>query len=260
MMSPSGSDGLNGTAILTCRGVTKSFGGVHALSTVDLSVGRGEIVGLAGSNGAGKTTLLNTIGGQLRLDSGEIVFDGEHIDHLAAHQTCRRGIARTFQGVRVFSTLTSLQNVALAAVYGDGGSRISFGSRHLSVALDALSRFSLEERAQEVAGALSVYEQKRLMLACAMVKEPRLLMLDEPVGGLSVEEGAEMVRLCRNIGESGGSVLVVEHIMSFLTAVADRVVVLHEGKNLAEGTPAEITVDPRVRSAWLGETDPEVVQ
>jgi branched-chain amino acid transport system ATP-binding protein len=237
--------------------VSKSFGGVVALNAVDLSVARGEIVGLAGANGAGKTTLLNAIGGQIRIDSGDIAFEGEPINRLSAHTTRHRGIARTFQVTRVFSTATVLQNAALSATYAEPsrGPHWSFGARRLEMAMDALRRFSLEHRANEPAGRLSVYEKKRLMLACATVRAPRLLLLDEPVGGLSPEESAEMVEVCRDFRDGGGAVVVVEHVMSFLAAVADRVVILHEGANLSEGTPDQISRDPRVRAAWLGEDE-----
>ncbi len=243
--------------LLTCRSVTKSFGGVVALNAVNLSVARGEIVGLAGANGAGKTTLLNAIAGQIRIDSGEIAFDGESINRLSAHTTCHRGIARTFQVTRVFSTATVLQNAALSATYAEPkrGPHWAFGSRRLEIAMDALRRFSLEHRAYELAGLLSVYEKKRLMLACATVRAPRLLLLDEPVGGLSPEESTEMVKVCRDVRERGGAVVVVDHVMSFLAAVADRVIILHEGANLSEGTPDQISRDPRVRTAWLGEDE-----
>ena len=123
------------------------------------------------------------------------------------------------------------------------------------MAMDALRRFSLEHRANEPAGRLSVYEKKRLMLACATVRAPRLLLLDEPVGGLSPEESAEMVEVCRDFRDGGGAVVVVEHVMSFLAAIADRVVILHEGANLSEGTPDQISRDPGVRAAWLGEDE-----
>ncbi|MEI7902775.1 MAG: ATP-binding cassette domain-containing protein, partial [bacterium] len=197
----------------------------------------------------------------IRIDSGEIVFDGEPINRLSAHATCHRGIARTFQVTRVFSTATVLQNAALSATYAEPskGPHWSFGSRRLELAMGALRRFSLEHRAYELAGRLSVYEKKRLMLACATVRAPRLLLLDEPVGGLSPEESAEMVKVCLGVREGGGAVVVVEHVMSFLAAVADRVIILHEGANLSEGTPDQISRDPRVRAAWLGETETAMV-
>lgn len=242
--------------LLECRGVHKAFGGVHALDGVDFSISRDEIVGLAGANGAGKSTLLNAIGGQLRIDGGTISLSGTPIERSGAHKVCHLGVARTFQDTRVYSSLTVLENVALAVAYAETSrvGRWLFGQKRLATAMRQLGRVALDSRAHQISGRLSVFEKKRLMLACALASHPRLLLLDEPAGGLSPEEVMETVELCRSVKREGTAIVVVEHIMSFLSALADRVVILHEGKTLFEGSPAQVSHEPRVRAAWLGET------
>ncbi len=241
--------------LLDCRGVHKDYGGVRALDGVHFSVSRDEIVGLAGANGAGKSTLLNAIGGQIRVDGGSISLSGTPIERVGAHKVCHLGVARTFQDTRVYPSATVLENVALAVAYAEGSraGRWLFGSRRLTTAMQQLRRLALDSRAQQLAGRLSVYEKKRLMLACALASRPRLLLLDEPAGGLSPEEVLETVEVCRSVRREGTAIVVVEHIMSFLSALADRVVILHEGKTLFEGSPAQVSHEPRVRAAWLGE-------
>ncbi|MCL5736818.1 MAG: ATP-binding cassette domain-containing protein [Actinobacteria bacterium] len=240
---------------MECRQLRRAFGGVQALDGVDFSISRDEIVGLAGANGAGKSTLLNAIGGQLRIDGGTIKLSGAAIERFGAHKVCQLGVGRTFQDARVYSSLTVLENVALAVAYAETSrlGRWVFGQRRLGLAMQQLRRVALDDRAQQVSGRLSVYEKKRLMLACALASRPSLLLLDEPAGGLSPEEVQATVALCQSVKREGTAIVVVEHIMSFLSALADRVVILHEGKVLFEGSPAQVSHEPIVRAAWLGE-------
>jgi ABC-type branched-subunit amino acid transport system ATPase component len=244
--------------ILDCVGLEKRWGGVTALGGVDFAVSRGEILGLAGANGAGKSTLLNTIGGQLSPDAGRIEFNGRRLERVPPQARRRLGIGRTFQSIRIFAGKSVLHNVALAAQYGRSSRwfpPVRFTRAALAAGRDALELLGLEgvERAQ--AGELGVYEQKRLMLAMAIVPHPELLLLDEPAGGLSPKEVDETVALVRLLREGGTTIVLVDHVMSFLVQAAERMVVLHEGRVLAEGLPDAVMRDPRVRETWLGQSE-----
>ncbi len=241
-------------SLLRCYGVRKAWGGVHALNGIDLAVAPNEVLALAGANGAGKTTLLNAVGGQIVLDEGGVELLDRRVETLTPVVRRRLGIARTFQAIRVFTQMTTLENVALAAAYGLQRilPPLRLGQAALATARAALSLVRLDESQQTVAGELGVYEQKRLMLAMAIVPQPRLLLLDEPAAGLSPKEIDETVGILRTIGDLGTTLIVVDHVMSFLREVADRMVVLHEGEVLAQGTPGEMMRDQRVRERWLG--------
>jgi branched-chain amino acid transport system ATP-binding protein len=243
------------TRILDCRGLKKTWGGVTALAEVDFAVSAGEILGLAGANGAGKSTLLNTIGGQISANAGRIEFKGLRLDNLPPQARRRLGIGRTFQTIRVFAGKTVLHNAALAAQYG-GSNRwfppLRFSGVSLAAAREALELLGLEGLERTPAGELGVYAQKRLMLAMAVVPAPELLLLDEPAGGLSPKEVDETVALLRLLRDRGTTVVVVDHVMSFLVQVAERMVVLHDGHVLCEGQPDEVMRDERVRETWLG--------
>jgi branched-chain amino acid transport system ATP-binding protein len=240
-------------ATLDCRQLEKAWGGVRALDRVDLEVSRREIVGLAGPNGAGKTTLLNAIAGQISLDSGRIEVEGRAIETLNPVTRRRLGVGRTFQAVRVFTRKSVLENVALAGEYGSRRfPPFRFKESTLADARETLAFLGLERTMRSNAGELSVYEQKRLMLAMALLPPPLLLLLDEPAGGLSPEEVAEMVGVLKAIRDRGTTVIVVDHVMSFLTEIVDRLVVLNEGQVLVGGLPSDVVRDTRVREIWLG--------
>jgi branched-chain amino acid transport system ATP-binding protein len=240
-------------AVLDCDGLSKAWGGVRALDGVNLEVAPGEIVGLAGPNGAGKTTLLNAIAGQIRLDSGRITVEGRAIEKLSPVARRRLGIGRTFQAVRVFTRKSVFDNAALASEYGRRRlPPVRFRDATLTEARETLMFLGLDGTMTRLAGQLSVYQQKRLMLAMAMLPPPQLLLLDEPAGGLSPEEVEEMIGVLKAIRDRGTTVIVVDHVMSFLKEVVDRLVVLHEGQVLVAGLPGDVVADARVREIWLG--------
>ena len=247
--------------MLECHNLRKSWGGIHALAGISLSVGNSEILGLAGANGAGKTTLLNAVGGQTKLDEGEVTFKGRRINRLSPMAIRRLGLGRTFQKTRVISSRSVQENVALAAEYGVATRKLPpmrISRSSLACAADAIALVGLSGMERVTADELGVFAEKKLMLAMALVPEPELLLLDEPAGGLSPSEVDEMAALVLGLKGRGVSIVLVDHVMSFITSLADRMVVLHEGQVLAEGTAEEVVHDTRVRDTWLG--DPQLAE
>ncbi len=242
----------SGVPILEVRGLTKRFGGLAAVSEVDLTIRKGEILGVIGPNGAGKTTFVNCITGLDKPTAGQIRFLGRDITKLPAYAIGRLGIARTFQVVKPLRSLTVRDNVATGAMFGAGGHRRTAGQARRR-AEEVLARVGLEHRSDHVASDLTIPDLKRLELAKALAMDPELLFLDEVMAGLNPTEVERAMELLRQINRDGVTLFVIEHVMKAIMGISDRLVVLHYGKKIAEGPPREIVESPAVIEAYLGE-------
>jgi len=238
-------------ALIEGRGIRKHFGGVQALEAVDFSVEAGSIVGLIGPNGAGKTTLFNILAGTFAPSAGHVLFAGETITGLPAVQICRRGIARTFQVTRPFGEMTCLENVAVGVINRHPGCP---RSRWEPLAAAQLAAVGLGEYGHLPAKQLNVVQKKRLEIARALATEPRLLMLDEVLGGLNTQEIQEAIGFIRRLrDERRLTIFWIEHVMGAIMQATEKVIVLDQGRVLMEGPPPAVVADPRVIQAYLGD-------
>ncbi len=234
-------------ALLELRKLSRHFGGLRAVSGLDLAVEPGEILGLIGPNGAGKTTVFNLVTGFVRPTSGDVRFEGRSLVGLRPHAVAARGVARTFQVVKPFAGLSVLENVTLAAFLRHPARREAEAR-----AREVLERMGLGRRAASNASQLTLMEQKRLEVARALATGARLVLLDEPMGGLNASEVDVASDLVAGLKASGVTVVLVEHVMKAIMRISDRVVVLHHGEKIAEGPPARVVEDPGVVAAYFG--------
>jgi branched-chain amino acid transport system ATP-binding protein len=237
--------------ILEGQGVAKYFGGLAAVSNVDFHVDQGEILGLIGPNGAGKTTLFNLISGTFPLSSGEIRFKGQKLSGLKPHQICRMGIARTFQETKVFPNMPVIQNVLVGAFFGTS-THVS-GAAAAGEASQALEFVGLSAMGSTPINDLTLANQKRVEVARALATRPELLLLDELMAGLTPTEVGEAMELVTKIRGKGITIVMVEHVMKAIMGISSRVMVLHHGEKIAEGTCSEISCDRKVIEIYLGE-------
>lgn len=235
-------------SILTLNNVSKSFGALKVTDGVTLSVTEGEVLGILGPNGAGKTTLFNLISGDLKVDSGEVLFDGLPIHDAPPFQRCRNGIGRSYQVPQPFGAMSVFENLVTAACFGAQVSE----KAAWQIAWEVLEQTGLQRFANQAAGGLTLLNRKRLELARALATRPRLLLLDEIAGGLTEHEAKELVDELKRIKQSGMTMIWIEHVVHALLSLADRLLVINFGKTLCEGVPEVVMQDAEVKRVYMG--------
>ncbi len=241
--------------ILEVDHLRKNFGALAAVDDLSFSVNEGETFGIAGPNGAGKTALFDVITGHSRASGGVVRFRGEEIQNVTASGICQRGVARTFQIAAILPSQTVLGTILAALHFGKRrrlAARLRFSQEEIARARELAHLFGLEDKLGESTTLLSLFERKRLMIAAAMATEPGILMLDEPCGGLTEAEGWQLVELVEQVKATGSTVVVVEHIMSILMKISDRVMIMHQGAKIFEGDPKDAVADRDVVRLYLG--------
>jgi len=234
--------------ILEVKGMTKRFGGLVAVNSLDLTIEPGQILGLIGPNGAGKTTAFAAIAGFYKPEEGKIIFDGQDITGLRPDQICKRGLTRTFQVVKPFPEITVMENVLIGAYNATDDEEEA-----IAVTEEIIEFMGLEKQRDILAGGLPIAGRKRLEIAKTLATQPKLILLDEVMAGLRPTETVETIELVQRIRQQGVSLLLVEHIMKVIMSLADRIVVIHHGTKIAEGLPEEIVRNQVVIDAYLGE-------
>ncbi|MBK8802545.1 MAG: ABC transporter ATP-binding protein [Fibrobacteres bacterium] len=256
------------SAVLQAKAIGKSFGGLAAVQGVSLEARSGQILSVIGPNGAGKTTLFNCLSGIYRPDTGTVLLDGKDVTGLASHKIAQAGLSRSFQNIRLFPEMTSLQNVLVGRFsrtpFRPMGALLRTKAWHADEraakekSLELLELVGLAERRDDWARALPYGLQRRLEVARALATEPKVLLLDEPGAGMNPSEIASMMDLVAKIRSLGVAVVVIEHHMKLVMEISDRILVLDHGEPIAEGTPREVRDDPRVIEAYLGRTEATV--
>ncbi len=238
-------------ALVTIEKLYKSFGGLQAINNVNLTINQGQILGVIGPNGSGKTTLFNLISGFIKPDRGQIFLENKEIAGASPYRICSEGIARTFQIVKPFMEMTVLRNVMVGRAYG---SHPINSMRQIRAESEDLLRFTgLRGKQEVVAEKLNLIDRKRLELTRALATQPKLLLLDEVMAGLNSAEIDQAVKLVQRIREKGITVVIVEHVIKAVLSLSDRIIVMHVGSQIADGTPEEIVNDQNVIKVYLGE-------
>jgi branched-chain amino acid transport system ATP-binding protein len=256
--------------LLETRDIALSFGGLQALDGISVAIEEGEILGMIGPNGSGKTTFINVLTKIYAPERGWIQFRGERIDHHATHQITERGIARTFQNLRIFRNLSVLDNVIIGRHHLIRTNALSIFLRPVHFvreeraararAMEILELVGLHHKSHEMAKNLPYGEQRRLELARALATEPALLLLDEPTAGMNPRESSDMVHLLKQINSFGKTIFIIEHNMRMVMNVSSRIMVLNAGRTICEGTPVQVQKDERVQEVYLGKEEPGHVE